>query len=311
MNPDSIFEAIKNVINNKKTLAICLPSQVSLDSTAAATSLYLGLAKLGKSASIGSSSLDASQFSLIAVDKIQPTLSSDGNNLVISFPYTEGAVDKVTHYIEGNVSNIVIHPASGFERLDSSQVKFHYAGGKVDAFIVFDCVALDSLGELYSANTDSFKDAEIINIDRHLTNANFGTINYISADSASYCEMIYRLLQALEIEIDADIATNLYSGIIAATKNFTAFAVSPETFEICAALLKKGAVKKAGTPVAPKPAQEKKVDINANSSPEAITPAEAAATPIESVENKEIEEAGQPRPEWLLKPKIFKGTGLV
>ena len=110
---------------------------------------------------------------------------------------------------------------------------------------------LNSAGPLYADNQAMFQGKNIINIDRHLTNGFFGTINFVNKTSSSTSELALKTLQALQVELDRDIATNLYAGISAATNNFTAYSVNAETFETIATLLKAGAMKKSFKPPVP------------------------------------------------------------
>lgn len=245
MNNAQVYQRVTALINKFTSFSICIPTSPSHDSVAAAIVLYLALIKLGKNATIACAADITQQFNISGVDKIQKNLASGGDNLVITFPYSDGSIDKVTYNIEGNNFNLVIQPCEGRDKLDPSQVRYSYSGGKVDVIIVVDAPTLNSLGELYIANQDQFKGRDIINIDRHLTNANFGTINIVEKKISSNCEIVLRLISYLNIQIDRDMATNLYSGIAAATNNFTAYSVTPETFEALAYLLKAGAVKRS------------------------------------------------------------------
>ena len=78
-----------------------------------------------------------------------------------------------------------------------------------------------------------------------------GPINFVNKTSSSTSELALKTLQALQIELDRDIATNLYAGISTATNNFTAYSVNAETFETIATLLKAGAMKKSFKPAIP------------------------------------------------------------
>jgi hypothetical protein len=136
MNTDSIFLRVQKLLETKSVFSICLPANPTLDGVAAATALYLGLSKLGKTVYLASDFEVNGQYDLIGTDKIQNALSSQGNNLVVSFPYQEGAIDKVTYNIEGNLFNLVIQPKEGYEKLDPSQVQYRTTGGKVDATFI-------------------------------------------------------------------------------------------------------------------------------------------------------------------------------
>jgi hypothetical protein len=233
---------IVELINDCSSGVIVLQNNPSVDAIGAATGLYLGLIKAGKNISIACS--NPPQSNLIGADKIQTELISGGDNLVISFPYTEGAIDKVDYNIQGNFFNLVIVPRAGYPKIDPDKVNYTYTGGKVDYIITIDAPNLNSLGEVYTKNQQIFQAKNIVNIDRHLINNSFGTINFIDKTSSSTSELIFMILRNLNIDIDNDIATDLYTGLLSATNNFTAYSVNPKTFESASELLRLGAQKK-------------------------------------------------------------------
>ncbi len=244
MTSGSIFARPAHVLTGKNLISICLPNNPTLDAVAAGTALYMGLSSLGKSVGLACEGIINPDFGLLHQDKAQNALIADGNNLVVSFPYQEGSVDKVTYNISSDTFNLIIQPREGSPRLDPNKVNFSYSGGRPEVIITVYAPTLNSLGSLYTANSDQFTGVDIINIDRHFTNGNFGTINVVDKKSPSMSEMALALLNELKVNLDKDMATNLYAGIAAATNNFTAHSVSAETFESIALLLKSGAVKK-------------------------------------------------------------------
>lgn len=287
------------LMNKLYAVAICVSVQPTTDSLAASLALYLGLSKMGKNVSVAASAPIPAQLPLIAKEKIQNKLGAGGDSLVVSFPYVEGAIDKITYTIEDGFFNLLIAPKENAYKVNPKEVKYTYTGGKIDAIITVDAPALNYLGDLYSTHQQEFAGRDIVNIDRHITNTNFGTINLVEKNASSTSEIILRLLQALSVEITPEIATNLYMGIRAATNNFTAYSVNAETFENSALLLKAGASKKL--PVAPtvKPIAP------------SFTPSihETTALPEELIEQKENGQEAAPQ-DWL-KPKIFKGSSTL
>lgn len=300
MNNNNNFSRGVAVINQQNNFAICLPTNNTIDTIGAATALYFGLTKLGKNASLACAFPISSQINLKGVEKIQKSLGSDGNTLVISFPYVEGAVDKVTYNIEGNYFNLIIQPSEGQSKLDHSAIKYSYTGGKVDVIITIDASSLNSLGDLYLQNQQQFTGKEIINIDRHLTNTNFGTINLVDRESSSTSEIVFKLLEYLNVEIDKEMATNLYAGIVSATNNFTAYSVNAQTFEISAKLLRLGAVKRP----------MRLISSLSTPPPSTPTPTETVIIPPKTIEKKEIKTEENTPKDWL-KPKIFRGPKFI
>lgn len=323
-NQQNTLTRLHEIITKATSGAIVLPINPTQDALAAATSLYLGLVKLGKNITLVST--QEVQSDLTAADKIQSNLITGGDNLVVSFPYTDGAIDKVDYNIQGENFNLIITPRQGYPKMSPDQVKYNYTGGNLDFIIIIDSPTLNNLGSTYTENQNQFQGREIINIDRHLTNSFFGTVNFVNKVSSSISELILSVLQGLRIEIDKDIATNLYAGISAATNNFTSYSVNAETFEHIATLLRMGALKKVikkpdfspsinpfeyptqqtmsqSQPIV-RPVQQPKFQQTIRNSPEMQN--------VKSIETVEKETQPEPQsPQDWLKPKIFKGSGLI
>jgi len=81
----------------------------------------------------------------------------------------------------------------------------------------------------------------VVNIDHHPDNRRYGTTNWIDVGAAATGEMVYRLLAALDAPLTPSIATNLFTAVHTDTGSFRYSNVTPETFEIAAALTAAGA----------------------------------------------------------------------
>jgi len=81
---------------------------------------------------------------------------------------------------------------------------------------------------------------DIINIDHHISNQNYGGINLVR-ETSSTCELLYEVLVALNIEIDKDIANALYTGIVNDTGNFAHANTTSKLMRISADLIDRGA----------------------------------------------------------------------
>lgn len=238
---------IKEIIAKNDSGIIVLPTKPTPDAIAAGTALYMALTKMGKNVTIVASSIPESD--LVGIDKIKTELNTGGDNLVISFPYEEGAIDKVDYNIKQERFNLVIIPREGHTKLEPKDVQFTYTGGKIEFIITIDTPNLNAIGDLYQKNQRDFEGQTIINIDRHLINNSYGMINYVVKTSSSTSELVLKVIDGIKAQLDRDIATNLYSGIVAATNNFTAYSVNADTFEAVATLLRAGAVKKPVMPM--------------------------------------------------------------
>jgi len=322
-NTNTVLPKLVEVISKGANGVIVLPNNPTPDAIAGATTLYLALLKLGKNVTIISSVPVKSD--LAAADKIQQTLSVGGENLVVSFPYADGAIDKIDYHIQGDKFNLVIAPRQGSPKLNPNQVSYSYSGGTFDFLITVDVPNLQAIGSVYTDNQAQFQGKEIINIDRHLTNAFFGTVNFVNKTSSSTCELVFKVLKELQTEIDKDMATNLYAGIAIATNTFTSYSVNAETFETIAQLLKAGATKKAPPQQAqykpqvfqpqsfntqqPAPAQQNSNQVFSAKVGGTERQQVQTISTVEAQESQSKEGAQNPQ-DWL-KPNIFKGGGLV
>jgi len=106
---------------------------------------------------------------------------------------------------------------------------------KFDCFVALDCSDLSRTGEVYRLNT---KEKPVINIDHHISNQNFGNINWVESHASSCSEMIYKLYQALRLPLDRDTAILLYTGILTDTGSFRYPNVTSFTHKVVSKLLK-------------------------------------------------------------------------
>ncbi len=81
---------------------------------------------------------------------------------------------------------------------------------------------------------------EIINIDHHISNIKFGTINYVDFNAAATGEIIFSLLELFNFNIKEDTASALYTAISTDTGNFKYDNTTYKTFEILSKLMRTG-----------------------------------------------------------------------
>jgi phosphoesterase RecJ-like protein len=108
---------------------------------------------------------------------------------------------------------------------------------EADAFLALDCGAGDRLGTLEPV---ARKSEVVINIDHHPGNDMFGSLNVVEESASSTAEIVTHLLLDLGVDIDLDIATCLYTGIVTDTGRFQYSNSSPETLKLAAELLSVG-----------------------------------------------------------------------
>ena len=106
-----------------------------------------------------------------------------------------------------------------------------------DLVICVDCGDKARLGDRISFFE---KGCNTINIDHHPTNTNFATQNYVNPTAAATGEIIFELAQYMNIEINHEIATNIYIAIASDTGGFSYSNTKPKTHRIAAELLETG-----------------------------------------------------------------------
>jgi bifunctional oligoribonuclease and PAP phosphatase NrnA len=83
--------------------------------------------------------------------------------------------------------------------------------------------------------------APIINIDHHPQSDPFGNIAFVDEHKTSTAEIVFLLLQEMQIDINKEIADMLLAGIVCDTQGFQVASTSAEVLEIAAQLMRHGA----------------------------------------------------------------------
>lgn len=107
-----------------------------------------------------------------------------------------------------------------------------------DTLVMVDCSVRDRVPKPLHYLLDNGGMA--LNIDHHSTNDHFAQINYVDANAAATGEIIYDLLIAMGIDIDQQIAINLYTAMVTDTGSFRYEGTTPATHRRVANLLEKG-----------------------------------------------------------------------
>ena len=106
-----------------------------------------------------------------------------------------------------------------------------------DLFVCFDAGSLDRLGSL----VDAFRGAaRTVVVDHHASNTRFGDVNLIDPVSPASAVLCRELLRRLDLPLDTEIATALYTGLVTDTGRFQYQATTPETHLLAAELLAAG-----------------------------------------------------------------------
>jgi len=98
--------------------------------------------------------------------------------------------------------------------------------------IACDCGSLDRLGF-------ALEGREIINIDHHSTNSQYGILNIVDAEAVSSSEVAFRLLKRL-YPVSKESAVSFYAALVSDTRNFTTSNMSGAVFDFAGKLVALG-----------------------------------------------------------------------
>jgi bifunctional oligoribonuclease and PAP phosphatase NrnA len=96
-----------------------------------------------------------------------------------------------------------------------------------------DAVIVMESGDLKRTGVEGLDGGFIINIDHHLGNSMYGSLNWFDLSAAACGEMVFDLVQELGVTLTPEIATHIYVAILTDTGSFHYSSISPRTFDIC------------------------------------------------------------------------------
>ena len=110
-----------------------------------------------------------------------------------------------------------------------------------DLAVVCDAATLERVGRIAREHHDWFARAKLLNIDHHVSNTQFGDVNLVDDRAAATCEVIARLLDSLDVALDAELATALLAGIVRDSHGFSASSTTADTLRFAARMVEAGA----------------------------------------------------------------------
>ncbi len=147
-------------------------------------------------------------------------LNDLGKDVVV---YNQDKTPDVYKFLPG--ADVVVHTLDAVESFDVA--------------IILDCSELDRVGDQASHIQSAARD--IVSIDHHISNDNFGDHSLVDPSASSTGEIIYRFSEALKVSLTKDIATNIYTAIMTDTGSFRYSNTTSNTFKLAAKLIERGA----------------------------------------------------------------------
>lgn len=113
------------------------------------------------------------------------------------------------------------------------------AKDRFDAVIVVDCGDMERTGRALKPLGRNMP--PLINIDHHISNTFFGTINLVDPHATATAEILADVFPQLDVKIDEHIASSLLTGLVTDTQAFRIPAVTANTLRVAGDLVAAGA----------------------------------------------------------------------
>jgi len=182
------------------------------------------------------------------LEKIGSIIKSSDNFLVTSHPKIDGdgvgSILALGWALEGLGKKYEIVVRDGVPQVytfipGSEKIRRYDEGSDIDydVLIALDCTGIDRIG---IPPERVLKARPIVNIDHHIDNKEFGTVNLNLPSASSTAELLYDLLKKNNFPIDENAAVALYVGIVTDTGRFSYSNTTAESHAVAADLISSG-----------------------------------------------------------------------
>ncbi len=115
---------------------------------------------------------------------------------------------------------------------------FNSPVGEYDLAVILDCTDLNRLGGELGDYVSGIPN--VVNIDHHISNQEFGSCNYVDAQAAATGEIVFELIRLMGVPLTQDMAVNLYTALAMDTGSFRFDNTTDRTHRITAELIQTG-----------------------------------------------------------------------
>ncbi|HEX6493554.1 MAG TPA: 30S ribosome-binding factor RbfA, partial [Candidatus Dormibacteraeota bacterium] len=157
---------------------------------------------------------------------------ADSLGSALAFAAALRAIGKAPHPVVPDPVPFTLSYLPGYELLEAEP-------DRIDAIFTFDCATTGRFGEKRGLlESGRFP---LVNIDHHVSNSAYGSVNLIQPDASATGQVVYRLLRTLGMPIPKDAATNLYAALLTDTGGFRHENTTEEALRLAADLVQLGA----------------------------------------------------------------------
>jgi hypothetical protein len=233
---------------------------------------------------------------LVGIDEVKTNIGEASGDLVVSFPYREGEIEKVSYTRDEDLLNIVVKAGEKGLNFDEKDVKFTRGSTAPELLFVVGAARVSDLGKLFDAAT--LKDTVVVNLDNKPENQGYGDIVMASTKFSSVSEIIANVIFSTGLKMDLDISQNLMLGIATATNNFQDANTSSLAFEMAGVLMRNGALRPT-----PQATPLKKLATDFDDEEEISFPESGFDQPKYTKTPGELEREARPDPKPMFRPQ--------
>jgi phosphoesterase RecJ-like protein len=156
---------------------------------------------------------------------------ADSLGSALGFAAALRATGKRVHPVVPEPHPFLLEYLPGFELLEDAPERY-------DAVFTFDCATVQRFGDKRFLCESG---VPVVNVDHHVSNEGYGTVNLIEPEASASGQVVHRLLTTLGLPIDADVANNLYAALFTDTGGFRHENTTEEALRLGAELVRLGA----------------------------------------------------------------------
>ena len=157
---------------------------------------------------------------------------ADSLGSALAFAAALRLMGKTPHPVVPEPRPYLLEYLPGFDTLEA-------APERIDAVFTFDCATTGRFGDKQVLVQG--QGLPVVNVDHHMSNTLYGTVNLIQPEASASGQVVFRLLNALGLPIPPDAATNLYAALLTDTGGFRHENTTPKALEDAARLARLGA----------------------------------------------------------------------
>ena len=284
-------KSLKSLIDPANSVLILLPTKPYFDQVAAGLGLFLAL-KDEKEVNISCPSEMLVELNrLIGINQVSKDLGN--KNLVISFSdYQSTGIERVGYDIEDREFKLTVIPKPGVAPPKKEQVSLNYSGVSADVVIL-----IGGANESHALGQKDLVGVKIVHIGtRALLSEGDRQVISLASPASSVSELTYTLIKESGFSISSDVATNLLLGVGTGSNNFSSDAVTADTFQAVADLMRAGGSRR----------REVRRSYPPGSIPGDLQARKMRVKHDEGVESED-RETEDTHKNWV-GPKIYKGT---